>query len=83
MTSYESFVICNSSSLMLDVSFGEDDNRTRHGNGAENLGKLRRLTRGLLGGVKGKQSAPQMMLRAPLSPEFRTEVVAKIAKGKF
>ena len=68
---------------VLDVSFGEDGNRTRRGNGAENLGKLRRLARGLLGGVKGKQSVPQMMFRAALSPEFRTEVVAKIAKEKF
>jgi len=65
------------------VSFGEDGNRTRCGNGAENLGKLRRLVRGLLGGVKGKRSVPQMMFRAALSPEFRTEVFEKIAKGKF
>ena len=28
---------------VLDVSFGEDANRTRRGNGAENLSKIRRL----------------------------------------
>ena len=68
---------------VLDVSFGEDSNRTRRGNGAENLTKIRRLARGLLGGVKGKQSVPRLMFRAALSPELRTSVIEKIAKGKF
>ena len=68
---------------VLDVSFGEDANRTRRGNGAENLSKIRRLARGLLASLKGKQSVPQMMCRAALSPEFRTSVIEKIAKEKF
>jgi len=65
------------------VSFGEDGNRTRRGNGAENLSKTRRLARGLLGGMKVKQSEPQMVFWAVLSPEFSASVIEKIAKEKF
>jgi predicted transposase YbfD/YdcC len=63
---------------MLDVNFGEDKNRTRRDNGAENLGKIRRLALGLMRKVKGKQTIPNMMFRAALSPEFRTAVVQQI-----
>jgi len=66
---------------MLDVCFGEDGNRTRRGNGAETLGKLRRLAHGLLLKVKGKQTVPKMMFRAAVSPEFRTTVVGQIIAG--
>jgi len=58
---------------VLDVSFGEDGNRTRRGNGAENLGKLRRLVHGLLLKVKGKQTVPKTMFRAALSPDYRND----------
>jgi len=67
---------------MLDVCFGEDGNRTRRGNGQENLGKLRRLVHGMLLKVKGKQTVPKMMFRAALSPEFRTTVVEQIVKNE-
>jgi len=66
---------------VLDVSFGEDANRTREGNGAENLSKLRRLAHGLLLKVKGKQTIPKMMFRAAVSPEFRTSVMEQIIQG--
>jgi len=67
---------------VLDVSFGEDANRTRTGNGAENLGKLRRLVHGLLLKVKGKQTVPKTMFRADLSPNYRTTILEKIVKNK-
>ena len=67
---------------MLDVCFGEDGNRTRMGNGQENLGKLRRLVHGMMLKVKGKQTVPKMMFRAALSPEFRTTVVEQIVKNE-
>jgi predicted transposase YbfD/YdcC len=63
---------------VLDVSFGEDANRTREGNGAENFGKLRRLAHGLLSKAKGKQTIPKVMYRAALSPDFRTFVIGQI-----
>ena len=63
---------------VLDVSFGEDANRTRTGNGAENLGKLRRLAMALMRRVKGKQTVPRMMFRAALSPEFRTTIIEQL-----
>jgi len=66
---------------VLDVSFGEDGNRTRSGNGAENLGKIRRLAVGLMQKVKGKQTVPNMMFRAALSPEFRTTILGQIIKN--
>jgi predicted transposase YbfD/YdcC len=67
---------------ILDVSFGEDANRTREGNGAENFGKLRRLAHGLLQKVKGKQTVPKVMYRAALSPDFRTLVIGQIIAGQ-
>jgi len=68
---------------VLDVSFGEDGNRTRKGHGAENLSKLRRLALGLIRQVQGKQSVPKVMWRAALSSEFRTNIIKKIIKGKI
>ena len=68
---------------VLDVSLGEDANRTRRGNGAKNLGKLRRLALGLIRQVQGKQSVPKVMWRAALSQDFRTTIIKKIIKGKI
>jgi hypothetical protein len=62
---------------------GEDANRTRRGNGAKNLGKLRRLALGLIRQVQGKQSVPKIMWRAALSSELRTTIVEKIIKSEI
>ena len=67
---------------VLDVSFGEDSNHTRRGHGAENLGKIRCLAKGLMGKVKDKQTVPNMMFQAALSPEFRTTILEKICASK-
>jgi len=66
----------------MTVNGYEDSNRTRRGNGQENLGKLRRLVQGMLLKVKGKQTVPKMMFQAALSPEFRTTVVEQIVKNE-
>jgi len=68
---------------VLDVSFGEDANRTRTGHAAENLGKLRRLALGLMGKVKGKKTIPTVMFQAALSPEYRTSIIEQIVKNNF
>jgi predicted transposase YbfD/YdcC len=68
---------------VLDVSLGEDGNRTRRGNGAKNWGKLRRLALSLIRQVQGKQSVPKVMWRAALSAEFRTTIVEKIIKTEI
>jgi predicted transposase YbfD/YdcC len=68
---------------VLDVSFGEDANRTRTGHAAENLGKLRRLAIGLMGKVKGKKTIPTIMFQAALSTEFRTTIVEQLAKTNY
>ena len=68
---------------VLDVSFGEDANRTRTGHAAENLGKLRRLAMGLMGKVKGKKTIPVIRFQAALSPKFRTTIIEQIVKTNF
>jgi predicted transposase YbfD/YdcC len=68
---------------VLDVSLGEDGNRTRRGNGAKNLGKLRRLALSLIRQVQGKQSVPKVMWRAALSEKFRTTIIEKIIKSEI
>jgi len=67
---------------VLDVSMDEDANRTRRGNGAKNLGVLRRLALSLIRQVQGKQSVPNIMWRAALSKEFRTNIIEKIINEK-
>jgi predicted transposase YbfD/YdcC len=62
---------------VLDVSFGEDGNRTRQGNGAENLSILRRMALGILNQVKGKKTIPNVKFRAAVDPEFRTTILEK------
>ena len=63
---------------VLDVSMYEDGNRTRRGNGAKNLGVLRRLALSLIRQVQSGQTVPNIMWRAALSPEFRTNIIEKI-----
>jgi predicted transposase YbfD/YdcC len=62
---------------VLDVSFGEDGNRTRRGHGAENLSILRRAALSILNQHKGKMTIPNMKFRAALDPEFRTKLFLK------
>ena len=73
---------------VLDVSFGEDANRTREGNGAENLSILRRWALGILKQVKGGKTIANAKYRCAVDPNFRTNVVEKFASlpesvGKF
>jgi predicted transposase YbfD/YdcC len=65
---------------VLDVSFGEDSNRTRTGHGAENLSTLRRLAMGLMGKVKGKRTIPNLMFLLALDPDERTKVIKQICE---
>jgi predicted transposase YbfD/YdcC len=67
---------------VLDVSFGEDANRTRKGHGAENLSTLRRLASGLLGSVKGKKTLPNLMFQLALDPDARTKAIEQICGNK-
>jgi predicted transposase YbfD/YdcC len=60
---------------VLDVSFGEDANRTREGNGAENLSIVRRLALGMLKQVKGNKTMPNVKFRVAVDPEFRTKIL--------
>ena len=62
---------------VLDVSFGEDANRTRVGNGTQNKSILRRLALGMLNQVKGRKSIPNTKFRAAVDHDFRTEIVKK------
>ena len=62
---------------VLDVSFGEDDNRTRCGHGAENLSIIRRVALTLLNRHKGKMTIPNMKFRAAVDPVFRTKLFLK------
>jgi predicted transposase YbfD/YdcC len=62
---------------VLDVSFGEDGNRTRRGHGAENLSILRRAALSILNQHKGKMTIPNMKFRAALDPVFRTKLFLK------
>jgi predicted transposase YbfD/YdcC len=63
---------------VLDVSFGEDANRTRRGNGAENLSILRRMALGMLKQVKGNKTIPNVQFRAAVDPDFRTTIVENV-----
>ena len=62
---------------VLDVSFGEDGNRTRRGHGAENLSILRRTALSILNQHKDKMTIPNMKFRAALDPAFRTKLFLK------
>ena len=60
-----------------DVSFGEDANRTREGNGAENLSILRRLVLEILKQVKGNKTMVNAKYRCAVDTEFRTKIVER------
>jgi len=62
---------------VLDVSFGEDANRTRRGHGAENLSILRRVALSILNRHKDKMTIPNMKFRAAIDPVFRTKLCLK------
>jgi predicted transposase YbfD/YdcC len=62
---------------VLDVSFGEDANRTRRGHGAENLSILRRMALSILNRHKKKMTIPNMKFRAAIDPAFRTKLFLK------
>ena len=62
---------------VLDVTFGEDANRTRRGNGAENLSILRRMALGMLNQVKGKKTIPYVKFQAAVDQNFRTMIMNK------
>jgi predicted transposase YbfD/YdcC len=63
----------------LDVSFGEDDNRTQRRNAAQNLALLRRLAVTLLKRHPAKESIACKRLQAAWSTEFLEEVVQSSA----
>jgi len=63
---------------VLDVNFNEDGNRTREGNGAENLSIVRRLVLGMLKQTKGNKTIANAKYRCAVDPDFRTTVVKKI-----
>lgn len=60
---------------VLDVTFGEDANRNRRGNAAENLSILRRWSLAMLRQVKGKKTIPNVKYQATVDPHFRTEIM--------
>lgn len=62
---------------VLDVSFGEDGNRTRRGHGSENLSTLRRVALSILNQHKGGMTIPTMKFRAAIDPNFRTKLLQK------
>jgi len=66
---------------ILDVSVGEDGNRTREDSGAENFSIVRRLVLGALKQVKGNKTMANAKYRCAVDPEFRTTVVKKILMG--
>ena len=55
-----------------------NQNRTRAGNGAEDLSIVRRLVLGMLKQVKGRKTMPNVKYRCAIDPEFRTIVVKKL-----
>jgi len=61
----------------LDVCFKEDANRTRRGYGASNLSLLRKLALALLQKIKGKNTIPNLIFKAAVDPNFRTNLVKR------
>lgn len=65
----------NSLHWQLDVTFGEDHNRVRKRNAAENLALLRRLTLSLLQAHPAKLSIAKKRFAAALDPDFLDEIL--------
>jgi predicted transposase YbfD/YdcC len=59
----------------LDVSFGEDANRTRHKNAGANLGVVRRVAASLLKQDRGRGSIKAKRLNAALDHEYLERVL--------
>ena len=59
----------------LDVTFREDDHRTRDKNAGANLGLIRRVAVSLLKRAPGKDSLKTKRMRAAWSPDFRLKAV--------
>ena len=59
----------------LDVSFGEDGNRTRNPNAGANLGAIRRVAASLLKQDKGKGSIKAKRLNAALDHNYLLQVL--------
>ncbi len=66
----------NSLHWVLDVTFSEDRSRVRRGNGAENLGLLRRLALNLLKQEPSQGSMKKKRYRAGLSDAYMTKVIS-------
>lgn len=65
----------NSQHWVLDVVFGEDRCRTRHGNAAENLGWLRKMALGVFGQDESKGSIPTRQFRAAADDDYRLHLL--------
>lgn len=65
----------NSLHWQLDIAFGEDGNRVRRRNGAENLSQLRRLALGLLKRHAARESVRCKRLSAALDADFLEEIL--------
>lgn len=65
----------NSLHYVLDVTFKEDESRTRNMVGAENLLLFRRTALSLLNQVKGKNTIPHTQCKVALNREYRSEII--------
>jgi predicted transposase YbfD/YdcC len=65
----------NTQHWVLDVVFGEDRCRTRHGNAAENLAWLRKMALAVFGQDKSKGSIPTRQFRAAADDDYRLHLL--------
>lgn len=63
---------------VLDVTFKEDDTRSRNRYGVENLLIFRRLVLTLINRVKNKESTPQILFQNALDRDYRTAFLARL-----
>ena len=68
---------------VLDVSFGEDANRTQDRNASANLGMVRRTALSLLKQEKSKISKPRKAFRAALDTEYLEKLLQENAAIKM
>ena len=66
---------------VLDVSFREDDSRTRSGHAAANLGMLRRVALSLLKRTGTKASIKTRRMKAGWDDDYLLQVLQGIAAG--